>query len=271
MICAGNLRDRKPMTQDSVIVPVEAARVLPIVQRGFGASLLAVYLHGSAVAGGLRPDSDVDILVVVDRPAAPAVRGDLIAELMTISGRSPARRAGPRPIELIAFQRADLAASAYPARSELVYGEWLRDAFEAGAAPGPVSDPEFTLLLAQARQDARALFGPPPAELLPIISQADVRRAIGDALPALLDTMEGDERNVILTLARMWRTLATGEFVPKDAAAAWAVSRLPAETAQWVAEARQAYLDGGGADRRARPLGVRRAIDALAERVAAEL
>src|SRR5690554_3587248 len=80
MICAGNLRDRKPMTQDSVIVPVEAARVLPIVQRGFGASLLAVYLHGSAVAGGLRPDSDVDILVVVDRPAAPAVRGDLIAE-----------------------------------------------------------------------------------------------------------------------------------------------------------------------------------------------
>lgn len=29
--------------------------------------ILGVYLFGSAVSGGLRPDSDVDILVVVNR------------------------------------------------------------------------------------------------------------------------------------------------------------------------------------------------------------
>src|SRR5690606_18364981 len=62
------------------------------------------------------------------------------------------------------------------------------------------------------------------------------------ALPALLDSLEGDERNVLLTLTRMWRTLATGDFVPKDAAAGWAVARLPAEHAAVLATARDAYL-----------------------------
>src|SRR5690606_33428931 len=118
----------------------------------------------SAVAGGLRPKSDVDVLVVIDRPMTQAVRERLVAELMKISGRPEGDSA--RPLELIVFHRDDLAGLACPPRSELVYGEWLRGAFEAGEAPAPVSDPELTVLLAQARQEAKALFGPDPAELL---------------------------------------------------------------------------------------------------------
>jgi hypothetical protein len=61
------------------------------------------------------------------------------------------------------------------------------------------------------------------------------------ALPSLLDNLIGDERNVLLTLARMWRT-ATGEFVTKDAAAEWAISRLPEQIAEVLICARDAYL-----------------------------
>src|SRR5690606_34256793 len=106
--------------------------------------------------------------------------------------------------------------SAYPPRSEFIYGEWLRDAFEAGEVPKPTRDPELTVLIAQARQEAKPLIGPEAAELLPIVPPALLYRAIGDALPALLDNLAGDERNVLLTLTRMWRTLSTGEIVPKD-------------------------------------------------------
>ncbi|MDK1489823.1 aminoglycoside adenylyltransferase family protein [Sinorhizobium sp. 7-81] len=249
-------------------VPVEARQALPVIWHAFGDSLVAAYLHGSAVSGGLRPDSDVDVLVVIDRPTTHAARAELLGELMKISGRPGG---ASRPLELIVFHRADLEASAYPARSEFIYGEWLREAFEAGEVPAPASDPEYTLLLAQARHEARSLIGRDPAELLPIVPETDIRRAIGDALPALISSLEGDERNVLLTLARMWRTLATGQFVPKDVAGEWAMSRLPAESAMLVAHAREAYLGVTRDDWRPRRQEARRVAGDLSARVVAML
>lgn len=229
------------MDDDAVIIPIEAQQALRIARECFGGALVAAYLHGSAVAGGLRPDSDVDIMVIVDRPTTHIERKRLMTSLMKISGH-PADGSGQRPIELIVFHRDDLAVSDYPPRSEFVYGEWLREAFEAGHVPQPVRDPELTVLLAQARLKAKTLAGPDAPELLRVIPEADLRRAIGDALPALLGSLHGDERNVLLALVRMWRTLTTGEIVPKDAAADWAISRLPREAAALVICARDGYL-----------------------------
>lgn len=245
-------------------VPVEATRTLPILERVLGGSLLAVYLHGSAVAGGLRRNSDVDLIAVVDRPIGAEPRERLVAELMQVSGMYPPPPGGPRPVELIVFQRADLAGSVYPARSEFIYGEWLRASYAAGATAQPSSDPEFTLILAQARAEARTLFGPDPANLLPPVSHAEIRRAIGDALPTLLGNLEGDERNVLLTLARMWRTLAMGDFVSKDVAAEWAIPHLPGEVATVLAGAREAYL---GLSRDVEGSEVQAAARELAKRV----
>lgn len=47
----------------------------------------------------------------------------------------------------------------------------------------------------------------------------------------MIQEIKGDERNVILTLARMWQMMMTGEITPKDVAAAWAIPRLPKEHA----------------------------------------
>ncbi len=259
------------MKIDRLAIPREATQALAIAQRCLGNALLAVCIHGSSVSGGLRPDSDVDLLAVIDRPMTPEIRKTLVAGLMKISGRYPIDADGRRPLELIVFRDEDLKPSVYPARSEFVYGEWLRGAFRAGEIPGPVSDPEFTLLLGQARQEARPLIGPDPAELLPVIPEADIRRAIGDALPTLLGTLEGDERNVLLTLARMWRTLTTGEFVPKDVAAEWAVQRLSLGSAALLEDAREAYLGLRTVDRRGRRRDVGEAAGELSRRVAAML
>lgn len=43
----------------------------------------------------------------------------------------------------------------------------------------------------------------------------DIRRAIKESLPVLLEDIKGDEHNVILTLARMWQTVSIGEISPK--------------------------------------------------------
>ena len=91
-------------------------------------------------------------------------------------------------------------------------------------------------------QADHALFGPPPHEVLEPVPTADVRSALFDVIPALLDDLTGDERNVVLTFARIWTTLATGRIYSKDGAADWALPRLPFEHRAVLEHARAIYL-----------------------------
>ena len=243
---------------------------MELLRRELAGSLVAVYLHGSAVAGGLRPASDIDLLAVAERPLSPEIAATLTRGLMGAS-EYPSGGNALRPVEVIIFLRGDLAAPAYPARAAFVYGEWLRGEFEGGNMPTPGADPELTLVLAQARREAVPLFGPGAEGLLPVIPRRDIRRAIGDVLPALFASLRGDERNVVLTLARMWRTLATDDFVSKDAAAGWALERIPAEHVPLLAAMRAAYLGAGGEAAQCGEPEIRRAAGWLREQVLREL
>ncbi|UYG04526.1 aminoglycoside adenylyltransferase family protein [Halomonas sp. LR3S48] len=228
-------------------LPEEAKAACDIIARELGESVVGVYLFGSALRGGLRPNSDVDVLAVISQPPDDPVRRRLVEALMAVSG-SPANDGSPRPLEVTLLCRESLVPWRYPPRSELVYGEWLRDEFAQGRVPPGATDPDLALVLATARQASLALCGPELAELVAPIPEADLRRAIVDSLPGLIDGLHGDERNVLLTLARMWMTVETGEIAPKDVAAAWALERLPAELQTEMALARHAYLDGDGND-----------------------
>lgn len=206
--------------------------------------ILGVYLFGSAVSGGLRPDSDVDILVVVNNPLSQDIRDRLVAGIMPVSG-NPRNRDSKRPLEITVVNVNDVVPWNYPPKYELVYGEWLRDQYVTAGIPGPAYDPDLTIVLAQAIKNSIALAGPDAAELLDNIPVSDIRRAIFDSLPELLKGLDGDTRNVILTLSRMWYTVVVGEMVSKDVAATWAIHRLPGEYSFPVKLAREAYL---GAD-----------------------
>lgn len=228
-------RTTKPTLPPQALQAVEAVRDL------LGDQVTGAYLFGSAVAGGLRANSDVDVLVVVNRPLPRTSREQLVARLLSISARVDDPASG-RPLELTVLNHADLVPWRYPPRVELVYGEWLRDAFEANRIPPPCTDPDLAVLLTQLRDNSVPLLGPAAAELFDPVPPRDLRRALVDSLPALLADVEGDERNVLLTLARMWLTATTGEIAPKDRAAAWARDRLP-EPHRWVLDtARKAYL-----------------------------
>lgn len=237
----------EPIT-DKLNIPPEAMNALPILRHRLGASLSAVYLHGSAVAEGLRNRSDVDLLAVVDEAPTASVRDRLAADLMTVSGHYPFDSKGRRPLEVIVVRLDDLECLPYPARAEFVYGEWLRDALESGSVPEAEASPEFTLLLAQAREEAVPLIGPSITDLVPEIPSVVIRRAVSDLLPEVIHSLEGDERNALLTLARMWVTLTTGRFVSKDAAADWAVPQLSSQAAETLLFARDAYLGSGDDD-----------------------
>lgn len=115
-------------------IPIEANDALGVVQNAFGAAVVAIYLFASAVAAGLRPVSDVDVLVIVDRHLSEGIRYLLVEELMQVSGRI-GNDEGRRPLELSVVCLSDSAPWRYPPKHQLVYGEWLRAEYERGRSP----------------------------------------------------------------------------------------------------------------------------------------
>lgn len=215
--------------------------IVRLVRGVLGTDLVGAYLHGSSVLGGLRLQSDLDVLVVSRRRTTAEERRALVDGLLEVSGVFP-RRGPALPVELTIVVQSDVRPWRYPPRRELQYGEWLRDDFERGVTPSPEPDPDLALLITMAVRGNTPLFGPPPAEVLDSVPHEDVRRAMLAGVPQLLAGLESDTRNAVLTLARIWTTLATGAISSKDGAADWALAHLPPEHRPVLVRARAIYL-----------------------------
>ncbi|WP_353241929.1 aminoglycoside adenylyltransferase domain-containing protein [Providencia sp.] len=244
-------------------IPLQAKQALAILQTQLSDSLIAVYLHGSAVSSGLRPTSDIDLLVVVDRLLTETCREQLVLRLMAISGLYPIDPEGRRPLEVAVFLSSELNRLSFPAKCELMYGEWLRAEYEQGVFEGQTQDPEFTLMLAQASQEAVNIWHKGMYHL-PVIDPQDIRRAMLEALPNLALSLTGDERNVLLTLARMWYTMETGLFTAKDEATNWAIALMPAPLPLIMTMAKNDYLTGSSTDWVCQKEGVKQCANYLA-------
>jgi streptomycin 3"-adenylyltransferase len=166
---------------------------------------------------------------------------------MRISGKMGNAEA-VRPLEVTVINRADVVPWRYPPKKEFIYGEWLRGQYEQGPIPEPEVDPDLAILLYQVRGGSLPLLGGEASEILDPVPMPDVFKAMRDCLPGLMKWLRGDERNVLLTLARMWVTAADGRIVPKDEAAEWAAPRLSKEQARLLGLAGKAYR-GEYADR----------------------
>jgi streptomycin 3"-adenylyltransferase len=211
-------------------------RVVRLVRDVFGADLAGVYLHGSAVLGGTRPGSDLDLLAVTRRHTTRPQRRTLVEGLLPISGG-----ASP-PVELTVVARSVVRPWRYPPRAEFLYGEWLRADFERGATPRPAPSPDLALLITVVLLGDTPLYGPPPADLLDPVPFGDLVRAMSASVPDLLGDLDWDTANVVLTFARVWTTLATGGIRRKDEAADWVLPRLPRRYRPVLAHARAIYL-----------------------------
>jgi streptomycin 3"-adenylyltransferase len=224
----------------------QVGEVVRLVDQVLGPDHIGSYPHGSSVLGHLRPASDIDILTVSARSLHAAQRRALVVGLLPLSGST----AGMRPVELTVVVQQDVRPWRYPPRCDFLYGEWLRGRYLAGETPEPEPMPGLALEISVALRGHEPLHGPPVTHVLDPVPPADVVRASVEGIPSLLADLSEDTRNVVLTLARVWVTLATGEILSKDAAASWALQRLPAEHRPVLAHARQLYLETSYVDER---------------------
>jgi predicted nucleotidyltransferase len=216
--------------------------VVALVRDVLGSDAIGAYLFGSAVTGGLRHDSDLDILVVSRRPTTPHDKRRLIQSLLSTSGQmTPQGRL--RRAELTIVVQSEVKPWRYPPRLDFQYGDWWRPEFESGVIePWETANPDLSVLITMTMLYGKTIFGPPPTQVFDPISRDDLVRAMVDGISGLQDDLDWDTRNVILTFARIWSTVATGVIRSKDAAADWALERLPEAHRAVLARARAIYL-----------------------------
>jgi predicted nucleotidyltransferase len=203
--------------------------------------VVGLYLFGSSVEGGLRPDSDIDLLLVTERSLSLVERRDLVGFLLRYSGRRATVATG-RPLELTSLVLGDVVPWSCPPVCDFLYGEWLREEFYDGRVPQRHVNPDLAVLLTTVRRHAQTLRGPSPSEILEQVPAQDLLRSMRDSLDALLSDLAGDERNVLLTLARMLVTFDTGRLVPKDEAAREVMHGLQEPNRSVLSMAADGYL-----------------------------
>ena len=229
------------MSTERELFEEQLGQLVGVVRDALGEWIVGAYLHGSAVLGGVRPRSDIDVLAVSSRSTTAAEKRLLVERLIAITGTT--NPGPPWTVELTIVVASEVKPWRYPPRLDFQYGEWLRRAFREGNyAPWPEHDPDLALLITVALQGDRPLLGPRPAEVFDPVPPTDVVRAMLDGLNGLLGRLPTDTRNVLLTLARIQCTQATGEIRSKDRAADWTIERLPRQDRPVLARARAIYL-----------------------------
>ncbi len=224
-------------------ISVQLSQALNVIEHHLGSTLLAVHLYGSALDGGLKPCSDIDLLVTVTAQLDETVRQALFVDFLEVSA-SPGQSEALRALEVTIVVYGDVVPWRYPARRELQFGEWQRNDILAGIFEPAMIDIDLAILLTKAREHSVALVGPAAEEFFDPVPEQDLFEALRETLKLWNSQPDwaGDERNVVLTLSRIWYSAITGKIAPKDVAADWAIKRLPAQYQPVLLEAKQAYL-----------------------------
>ncbi len=96
-----------------------------LITRVTGDTLRAIHLYGSAVAGGLKPNSDIDLLVTICQPLTEAQRATLMQELLALSSPPGRQQKNALWRSLSCFIRSWFPGVFH--LPEMQFGEWLRE------------------------------------------------------------------------------------------------------------------------------------------------
>lgn len=200
---------------------------LSLVKEIFDQDLLGVYLYGSAMLDGLQKYSDIDLFVVLSRPTTYEEKTRLVSALLKISGVY--MKSTKLPIEMTIVEKAEINPWHYPPKFDFQYGDWLRNQFESGNIEPWESKvmTNLALMITQLLLSNKTLFGIEPNQLLPTVPYQDFINATTDGLQGLMADLDWDIRNVLLTFARVWSTVATDTIRSKSAAVDWVITYLP--------------------------------------------
>lgn len=184
------------------------------LDRALGENLIGLYLHGSATMGAFQYlRSDFDMLAVVEEPLTKDQQRQ-IAELL-MDPEMPCPGSGLE-LSIVTDASLDVESHSPPFELHLCTVPEARTFVDGHGHPG---DPDLLLHYAVAREKGRAIIGPEPEEMFPIIPRSWVLEAMADELGwAVANATPG---YAVLNAVRALRYAYTGELVSKQEGAYW--------------------------------------------------
>src|SRR5699024_11184857 len=134
-------------------IPKEAIQALKTIAELLDNMLIGVYLYGSAVMGGLRMNSDVDILVITNQSIYEKTRRNLTNRLMLISGKIGNIK-DMRPLDVTVINKKDFVNWHFTDKYEFIYDEWIREQYEKREITEYTYDQDLAILIAQQRKNS---------------------------------------------------------------------------------------------------------------------
>ncbi len=205
--------------------------------------LVGVYLHGSAVMGCFNPEkSDVDLIVVVERPLTDPVKRTYMDTVIRCSAVGPAKG-----IEMSVVLREVCRPFVYPTPYELHYSAGHLKRYEEDPDDyiremnGTDKDlaAHFTII----NKRGKCLYGAPIEAVFAEVPGSDY-------LDSLWYDVEGAPEEIIqypmyltLNLARVLAYKEEGLILSKKEGGEWAIGNLPAEYHPLIKDALREYAE----------------------------
>ncbi|WP_207556034.1 GNAT family N-acetyltransferase [Intrasporangium flavum] len=224
---------------------VGAWAVLEDLTRGLvdahGDGLVGLWVHGSLVAGDFTPArSDLDVLVALREAPGEQALAAAAPVLASVEAAHPGWR-GRVEVETVGLPTvASLVGGRHPAADDVI----MR------VSPGETlhllpATRHRVLTWATVRGRGRPLAGPPAADVLPVVPDEQLRRALLAHVrdwPEWVEDMRpvGAQSYAVLSACRAWCAVAEGEQLSKRAAADRLADRVEADRPADAALARWA-------------------------------
>ncbi|MFS1512701.1 aminoglycoside adenylyltransferase domain-containing protein [Chengkuizengella sp. SCS-71B] len=202
-------------------------------------NLVGIYLHGSLAMGCYNPSSDIDFLVVVNKPIQLNVKKELINVILHLED------VPPKGIEMSIILEKYAQKIVYPTPFELHYSNFHRDRYlsDHNYVCGDSEDPDLAAQLNIVVHRGVCLYGKEidevfnevPREVYINSIHYDVRNAKSQILE--------DPVYIILNLCRVLNYLKENVICSKLEGGEWGKENLPQKYRILVEDAVKVYMD----------------------------
>ena len=206
-------------------------------------NLTGIYLHGSSVMGCFNPEkSDIDLIVVVDRPPDDTVKREFLDMVVRCNALGPAKG-----IEMSVVLRKVCSPFVYPTPYELHFSaghlEWYEEDPDDYVRRMNGTDKDLAAHFTIINKRGRCLYGAPIREVFAEVPAADYMDSLWYDVEEAADEITEYPMYLTLNLARVLAYKEEGLVLSKKEGGEWALNHLPAEYRPLITDALREYTE----------------------------
>ncbi len=206
-------------------------------------NLVGVYLHGSSVMGCFNPEkSDIDLIVVVERPLNDSVKRAYLDMVVRHNARGPAKG-----IEMSIVRRAVCKPFVYPTPFELHFSaghlEWYETDPDDYVREMNGTDKDLAAHFTILNKRGKCLYGAPIQEVFAEVPGRDYLDSIWFDVEGAAEEISEYPMYLTLNLARVLAYIEEGLVLSKKEGGEWAIKHLDPQYHPLILDAMREYSE----------------------------